>query len=146
MDYIGILKGRIEKKCNDVTQRDVLSLMYLLVFILSIFIAMAAVIPYAIKIFNIIFDYAKYIIVSFIFNNTFDYNYLDESINNLLNSFNNIEFLEIIFKMIVPTMITIIYIYCFENSKFWNELIFILIYNISLSLIFLDKDLIGIII
>lgn len=136
MDIIGAIKFRVEKVSSDNRQKNILSLLYIVWFLILtiVFINISANI-----VINTIGRAIFLLINSFV-----------ESIkNNLTPTFETSYFIffditDVIafIKLIIPMFVTVIYVKYFEKMKFRTELIYMIINTIITMFLFLDIKII----
>lgn len=132
MDIIGAIKFRVEKVSSDNRQKNILSLLYIVWFLILtiVFINISA---------NIVINTIGRAIFLLI-------NLFVESIkNNLTPTFETSYFIffditDVIafIKLIIPMFVTVIYVKYFEKMKFRTELIYMIINTIITMFLFLD--------
>ncbi len=135
MDIIGAIKFRVERVSSDNRQKNILSLLYIVWFLILtiVFINISA---------NIVINTIGRI---FLLINSF----VESIKNNLTPTFETSYFIffditDIIafIKLIIPIFVTIIYVKYFEKMKFRTELIYMIIDTIITMFLFLDIKII----
>lgn len=136
MDIIGAIKFRVEKVSSDNRQKNILSLLYIVWFLILtiVFINISA---------NIVINKIGRSI--FLLINSF----VESIKNNLTPTFETSYFIffditDVIafIKLNIPIFVTVIYVKYFEKMKFRTELIYMIINTIITMCLFLDKKII----